>query len=230
MRCQCEKSYSVPKERLEAAPGIGKWRMRIPNLFLLSVLLILISAHSAGSREETDAYLWLEEIEGQKALNWARKMSQSTLAVLKARPEFEQTYQSVLDILNSDKRIAYPRFRGEYLYNFWKDDKYERGLWRRATLAEYFKPSPQWEILLDIDKLSEEEGEKWVYKGNAGLYPDYTRYIVYLSRGGGDARVAREFDAGSKQFVTEGFNLPEAKSSLSWKDLNTIYVGTDLRR
>jgi prolyl oligopeptidase len=201
--------------------------MRVPNLFLLSVLLILISAQYAGSRQQADAYLWLEEIEGEKALNWAKKMSQSTLAVLKARPEFNQTYQSVLDVLNSDKRIAYPQICGEYLYNFWKDEKYERGIWRRTTLEEYFKSSPQWEILLDIDKLCRDESETWVYKGAAGLYPDYLRYIVFLSRGGGDARIAREFDAGTRQFIKKGFILPEAKSRLSWKDLNTIYVGTD---
>jgi prolyl oligopeptidase len=201
--------------------------MRVPIPFLLSALLLLVSAHDVRSQEEADAYLWLEEVEGQKALNWARKTSESTLAVLKAQPAFEKIYQKALEVLNSDKRIAYPQFRGEYLYNFWKDDKYERGIWRRTRLKEYVKPSPEWEILLDIDRLCHDESEPWVYKGAAGLYPDYLRYVVFLSRGGGDARVGREFDANSKQFVKEGFNLPEAKCYLSWKDPNTVYVGTD---
>lgn len=201
--------------------------MRAPIPFLLSALLLLVSAHDARSQEEADAYLWLEEIEGEKALNWSKKRSESTLAVLKAQPAFKEIYQRALEVLNSDKRIAYPQFRGEYLYNFWKDDKYERGIWRRTRLEEYVKPSPEWDILLDIDRLCRDEGEPWVYKGAAGLYPDYSRYVVYLSRGGSDARVGREFDAGSKQFVKEGFNLPEAKGSLSWKDPNTVYVRTD---
>jgi len=178
-------------------------------------------------QEEADAYLWLEDIEGEKALNWVKGKNESTLSVLKTQSVFDETYQRALEILNSDKRIAHPQIRGRYLYNFWQDEKNERGIWRRTTLEEYLKPSPQWEILLDIDKLCQEEGEQWVYKGASGLYPDYTLYMVYLSRGGSDAQVGREFDARSKQFVKDGFYLPEAKGSISWKDPNTVYVQTD---
>jgi len=201
--------------------------MRAPITLLLSALLLLVSAHDARSQEQADAYLWLEEIESAKALNWAKMMSESTLAVLKAQPVFEKIYQRALEVLNSDARIAYPRFRGDYLYNFWKDEKYERGIWRRTTLDQYLKTSPEWEILLDIDKLSRDEGEPWVFKGAAGLYPDYSRFVIYLSRGGSDAKVAREFDAGARQFVHEGFILPQSKGSLSWKNQNTVYVQTD---
>jgi prolyl oligopeptidase len=190
-------------------------------------LILLQSINEVRAQEDTDPYLWLEEIEGEKALSWVKGRNEDSLAVLKAQPLFEEAYEKTLEILNSDERIAYPYIRGKYIYNFWKDEKYERGIWRRTTLAEYLKPSPQWEILLDIDKLCEEEGEKWVYKGNDGLYPDYTRYIVYLSRGGGDATVAREFNANSKEFVKDGFYLPEAKGSIYWKDRDTVYVQTD---
>ncbi|MHC4489331.1 MAG: prolyl oligopeptidase family serine peptidase, partial [Planctomycetota bacterium] len=189
--------------------------------------MLLLSVNEAWSQEYTDAYLWLEEIEGEKALNWVEDKNKAALAVLRAQPMFEETYQKALEILNSDERIAYPKIRGKYIYNFWQDENNERGIWRRTTLKEYLRPSPKWEILLDIDKLCQDEGEQWVYKGEDGLYPDYSRYVVYLSRGGSDARVGREFDASSKQFVKEGFNLPEAKSLLSWKDLNTVYVQTD---
>ncbi|OHB65669.1 MAG: prolyl oligopeptidase, partial [Planctomycetes bacterium RBG_13_60_9] len=108
----------------------------------------------------------------------------------------------------------------------WKDVKNERGLWRRTTLQEYLKPAPQWEILLDIDQLCRDEGEQWVFKGAEGLYPDYTLFMVHLSRGGGDAVVMREFDTGSRQFVKDGFHVPEAKGSVSWKDRDTLYVQT----
>ena len=201
--------------------------MRNWIIFVSSVFLLLQYTHEIKAQQQTDPYLWLEEIEGKKALSWIEGRNEATLAVLKAQPMFEETYKKVLEILNSNDRIAYPYILGKHVYNFWKDEKNERGIWRRATLAEYLKPSPEWEILLDIDKLCEQEGEKWVYKGAEGLYPDYTRYIVYLSRGGGDATVAREFDADSKEFVKDGFYLPEAKGSVSWKDLDTVYVQTD---
>lgn len=201
--------------------------MRNLITILLTVFILLQSYNEIQASEESDPYLWLEEVEGEKALSWVEGRNEATLAVLKAQPMFEETYEKALEILNSDERIAYPYIRGKYIYNFWKDEKHERGIWRRTTLAEYLKPSPEWEILLDIDKLCKEEGEKWVYKGAEGLYPDYTRYIVYLSRGGGDATVAREFDADSKEFVKDGFYLPEAKGSVSWKDMDTLYVQTD---
>jgi prolyl oligopeptidase len=201
--------------------------MRNLIIFTFPVFILLQSFNEIQAQEETDPYLWLEEIEGEKALSWVEGKNEASLAVLKAQPMFEETYEKVLEIMNSDDRIAYPSIRGKYIYNFWKDEKNERGIWRRTTLAEYLKPSPEWEILLDIDKLCKEEGEKWVYKGASGLYPDYTRYIVYLSRGGGDATVAREFDVNSKEFVKDGFYLPEAKGSVSWKDRDTVYVQTD---
>lgn len=194
---------------------------------LLFVLCALLWAPRASCQDDVDPYLWLEDVEGEKAMSWVQQQNEATLAVLKAQPAFEPTYQKALEILNSDKRIAYPSFQGDYVYNFWQDEKNERGLWRRTTLAEYLKPSPQWEVLLDIDKLSKEEGEPWVYKEAVGLYPDYMLYLVSLSRGGGDAVVVREFDASTKQFVKDGFSLPEAKGSASWKDRDTVYVQTD---
>jgi prolyl oligopeptidase len=48
-----------------------------------------------------------------------------------------------------------------------------------------------------------------------------------LSRGGGDAVVVREFDTETKTFVADGFSLPEAKSQTGFKDIDTLWVGTD---
>jgi prolyl oligopeptidase len=66
-----------------------------------------------------------------------------------------------------------------------------------------------------------------VWKGAQGLWPDYKRFMVNLSRGGGDAVVVREFDATTKSFVDGGFSLPEAKSDVAWRDENSLWIGTD---
>jgi prolyl oligopeptidase len=50
---------------------------------------------------------------------------------------------------------------------------------------------------------------------------------VSLSRGGADASVSREFDVPSKSFVKDGFILPEAKSRIGWRDLDSLFVATD---
>ncbi|MEN6337923.1 MAG: prolyl oligopeptidase family serine peptidase [Phycisphaerales bacterium] len=193
----------------------------------MAAIMLFSQAPVTRSEEQVDPYLWLEEVRGEKALDWVKAHNEATLAVLEAQPGFQETYDKALDILNSKVRIPYPQIRGKYLYNFWQDEKNERGLWRRTTLAEYRKRSPEWEVLLDVDKLCRDEGEQWVFKGASGLYPDYNLFLVQLSRGGGDAVVVREFDASTKQFVKGGFTLPEAKTDVSWRDRDSIYVGTD---
>ncbi len=201
--------------------------MKVRIVGALSAIILLSQVNMARSEEQTDPYLWLEEVRGEKALEWVKARNEATLEVLKAQPGFQETYDKALEILNSNVRIPYPQIRGEYLYNFWQDEKNERGLWRRTTLEQYRRSSPQWEVLLDVDQLCRDEGEQWVFKGASGLYPDYDLFLVQLSRGGGDAVVVREFDANAKQFVKDGFYLPEAKSDVSWRDRNSIYVGTD---
>src|SRR5690606_14073484 len=112
-------------------------------------------------------------------------------------------YEKNLEILNSTDRIAEPAIRGEFVYNFWQDQHYQRGIWRRAELKNYLSGNPDWEILLNIDELSKKDGEKWVFKGASGLYPDYNKFLVNLSKGGGDAIIIREFDVRSKSFVED---------------------------
>ena len=50
----------------------------------------------------------------------------------------------IREVLDSDAKIPGVQKIGDYYYNFWKDQQHERGLWRRTTLAEYRKASPQW--------------------------------------------------------------------------------------
>jgi prolyl oligopeptidase len=173
-----------------------------------------------------DPYLWLEEVGGEKALAWVQAQNARSLKDL-GTPEQAALKKRLLAIYDSKDRIPYGTNRGRHVYNFWTDDKHVRGLWRRTSLAEYGKRSPRWEVLLDIDALGKADKENWVWKGAACLRPDYERCLLSLSRGGGDAVVVREFNTRTRQFVKDGFQLAEAKSDVSWKDQDTVYVGTD---
>ncbi len=117
---------------------------------LLGAIMTVLPMSTSQAGQEVDPYLWLEEVRGEKPLEWAKAHSEATLSALKAQPGFEETYAKTLEVLDSDVRIPYPQFEGKYLYNFWKDKNNERGLWRRTTLDEYRKPVPKWEVLLDI--------------------------------------------------------------------------------
>jgi prolyl oligopeptidase len=178
--------------------------------------------------DSEDPWLWLEDIEGETALDWVRARNAESLEVLQKPELYETLYQMNLAVYNSKERISYPSIRGSYLYNFWRDEKNTRGLWRRTTLEEYQKPEPAWEILLDIDVLAEKEAENWVWKGSECLPPSYELCLLNLSRGGADATVTREFDISSKSFITENaFNLPESKGFVSWIDADNVFVSTN---
>ena len=186
-----------------------------------------LPAQTNMSTELDDPYLWLEEVDGARALDFARAASTRTLAELRERVEFLQIRDEVRDVLDSRDRIAQVAVHGDHLYNFWQDRANPRGLWRRTSWAEYRKPKTVWENVLDIDALARDEKENWVWKNAQCLPPRGDRCLISLSRGGGDAIVVREFDLVERQFVGDGFQVPEAKSDVEWRDRDTIYVSTD---
>jgi prolyl oligopeptidase len=206
------------------------------GICLLGSAAIIGAAEKAADRSENarvqaagpeDPYLWLEDVTGEHALNWVRQQNAVSKKELEASPDFQRINQRILAIMDSKDKIPYVSKHGPFYYNFWRDDQHVRGVWRRTTLAEYKKPNPEWEMVIDVDELGSKEKENWVWKGYEMLYPTYDRCLVYLSRGGADATVVREFDVNNKEFVKDGFSLPEAKSRVDWRDRNSLYVGTD---
>ncbi len=176
---------------------------------------------------ETDPYLWLEEIESDRALEKVRGWNSLAQKELESDPRYKGIESDIRKILLAKDRIPTGTFFGGYLYNFWQDEKNVRGLWRRTTLSEYKKASPKWEVIIDVDDLAKKENENWVWKRADCRAPEYDRCLVHLSRGGKDAVVVKEFDLKTKTFVENGFQLPEAKSSIDWIDKDTVFVGTD---
>ncbi len=174
-----------------------------------------------------DPHLWLEDVGGDKALDWVRARNAESTKLLASGDDFAALQARILGILDSNAKIPYVGKHGEHFYNLWQDQKNPRGVWRRTTLAEYRKENPAWETVLDVDALGKQEGENWVWHGASFLAPERTRVLMSLSRGGADADVVREFDVVKKEFVAGGFTLPEAKSNVAWRDRDTVYVATD---
>jgi prolyl oligopeptidase len=197
------------------------------QFLIAAFVLAVFSGGFAAADESEDPYLWLEEVEGEKALKWVEERSASDTAMLEEVSVFPEVEAKFIEIYNSEDRIPYPSIRGPWIYNYWRDSDHVRGIWRRTFLDEYLKDSPSWEIVLDLDKLAEAEGENWVWKGSTCLSPEFRQCLVTLSRGGSDAAVRREFDTVAKAFVEDGFVVPEAKTRVSWRDADTLWIGTD---
>ena len=174
-----------------------------------------------------DPYLWLEDVTGERALAWVSGRNRESTGVLTGSDRFEAMRRRFLEILNSDQRVPRVTKYGPHLYNFWRDAAHPRGLLRRTTPASYRELEPAWEIVLDLDRLAEAEAENWVWGGYQVLRPSFDRALVMLSRGGGDAHVVREYDLVEKGVVPDGFFVPEAKTGVSWRDRDRVFVATD---
>ncbi|WP_246130940.1 prolyl oligopeptidase family serine peptidase [Cellulomonas aerilata] len=180
------------------------------------------------TRIDDDPYAWLEDVDGERALEWVRARNAEAMDRLGGAPGFDAIRREVLEVLDSDAKIPLVSRAGDRLYNFWRDGDHERGLWRRTTLEQYRTDDPEWETLLDLDALSAAEGESWVWHGAQVLRPDCRRALVSLSRGGSDADVTRELDLDTLTWVEDGFVRPEAKGGLGWVDADTVFAYTDL--
>ncbi len=193
----------------------------ITSIFAVTVLF------SSFFAQENDPYLWLEEVDGVKAHEWINNQNKATFDQLSNEKEYKSIYSKTLEILNSTDRIVSPIIIGNYIYNYWTDKDHIRGIWRRTPKDLFMQGSPNWEVLLDLDLLSKNENIDWVFAGFDGLYPNYNRFIIQLSKGGGDAVEVREFDVTKKQFIKDGFTLKESKSDIGYLDENTLIVSTD---
>ena len=181
-----------------------------------------------ATSDATDPYLWLEEVEGERAMEWVKAHNARTFAVLQGDPRYDTLHQQALDIVQARDRIPGVGFnRDGTLSNFWQDADHVRGVWRQTTVDSFRTAEPQWETILDIDALAAAENANWVYKGVNCLAPEERHCLVSLSNGGKDAVTLREFDAVTKTFVEGGIVLPESKGGASWIDKDTLLVSRD---
>ncbi|MEL7311127.1 MAG: prolyl oligopeptidase family serine peptidase [Pseudomonadota bacterium] len=189
-----------------------------------------VTTQEAAAVDYEDPNLWMEEVEGDRALAWVREQNDRSLAGLTAQAAYETNLEKAMALAVSDDRIPYGTIRDGYVYNFWQDATNVRGLWRRTPVASYLTDSADWETVLDFDRLAKEEDKNWVYKGADCFRPagaDRTLCLVSLSDGGKDAVVLREFDLETKAFVEGGFTTPEAKQGSAWIDQDTVLIATD---
>jgi prolyl oligopeptidase len=209
-------------------------RSHTPLCILAPLALAACAAPEASTSSErdevapmpADPYLWLEEVTSERSLTWAREHNAKSQGEL-VDQEFRALEARLKAQYDSEAKIPTVQKIGAHYYNLWTDAKNPRGLWRRTTPTEYEKSEPAWETVLDIDALGRAEGQSWVWHGADVLQPEQRLCLISLSPGGSDAAVVREFDLATKSFVEGGFALPEAKSSVTWRDRDHLWVGTD---
>lgn len=175
----------------------------------------------------TDPYLWLEDRNGADAVAWAQAESEVSKNNFEKDPRFQQCSQEIFDLLTSKDKIPMVQLFDGYAYNLWQDDKHKRGLWRRTMIQDYKNADPKWEVLLDIDELAQKENQPWVYKSCTQMQ-GYDHCILSLAKDNQDACESREFSLSKKEFIKDGFFIPESKSNFDWFDENHLLIAPAL--
>src|SRR2546430_7111924 len=174
----------------------------------------------------SDPYLWLGDIHGARPLALGEAQNAKATAIPQAGPSYRKYYDAILPVMEATDRIPYGDLDHQYVFNFWQDAQHPKGVWRRTSIADYANAAPDWDILLDLDRLGADEHANWVWE-SAEWPPSLNRCLLHLSRGGGDAVVVRELDLAARAFVKDGFQLAEAKSAVTYLDEDTVLFGTD---
>jgi prolyl oligopeptidase len=177
--------------------------------------------------EQVDKYQWLEDVHGQRSIDWVKAHNARTMDVLEKDPRFDGFKAAALKIYESPDRIATPLLKEGAIYNLWQDASHVRGILRRTTLADYLTPQPHWKTIIDYDALAKQDKQEWVANGLTCLYPGNGLCMVSLSAGGEDAETLREFDLQTGKFVEHGFVLPHSKQSVAWMDKDSLLVARD---
>ena len=200
---------------------------RLVRMFAIATM-VAVAAPAMSAPGKPDPNLYLEQVDGARALAKVKSWNARTLEELQKQPGFADYRSKALALLSTNQKIAEPdQLIGDKVLNYWQDEQHPRGLWRVSPLAAFASGHPQWRTLLDIDAMSKADNKKWVFKGATCLTPAYVDCMVSLSNGGGDAVEVREFDLDKAAFVPGGFVIPNAKTDVSWAASDALFVGTD---
>src|SRR5262245_1441158 len=89
------------------------------------------AANRFATTDSIDPYLWLEDIDGPRALDWVRAQNAATEKKLASQPIYQELKRDALAALDSPSRLPDVNQMGKWIYNFWKDDQHPRGIYRR---------------------------------------------------------------------------------------------------
>lgn len=171
-----------------------------------------------------DPYLWLEALDDPAAESWVAEANRQSREVLEEDGRFAPLRSAILANLRDTRQIPYVSEHAGWLYNFHQDEQHPRGIYRRTTLEAYRRGEQQWQVVLDIDQLAEQDGVDWYLDGVSHYTLQPERCLLSLTPGGTDATVTREYDLELGNFVEGGFAFALGKNHIAWRDLDSVFV------
>jgi prolyl oligopeptidase len=138
------------------------------RILAMASAVALVAANAIAQTapaQPADPFIWLEDVNGARAMDWVKAENAKSLAVLEKDARFPGLYADALRIAEAKDRIPAPEFLSGRIFNFWQDSDHVRGIWRHTALDDYARPEPAWTTTLDLDALSKAENANWVWKG-----------------------------------------------------------------
>src|SRR6267154_4568534 len=124
-------------------------------MFVRVAAAALVGALLMGASPTNDPYVYMEEAEGAKALDFARAENARSLPQLQTDARYAALYADALKIVTAKDRIANVQIAGDgSLRDFWQDADHVRGVWRTTSFSGYRAETPAWKTILDLDALA----------------------------------------------------------------------------
>jgi prolyl oligopeptidase len=189
--------------------------MRIWRAALLGMLL------AGPAVAAPDPFAWLDDSNTARTKAWVARENRATLAAIKADPRFAALEADAATVLTSDATLEPVQFIGDHVFQYHQSRTAPQGIWRRALKSAWLAGSPDWQTMIDLDRLSAADKRKWFF---AGASCRGQRCLVRLSDNGKDAVETREYDLAAGSFVADGFFIKDSKSRAWWVDDNRLLV------
>ena len=173
-----------------------------------------------------DKFLWLEEINEAKAIDWVTEENHITENHLTSTKYYDSLFAEAKECLSDKDKVEWIHLVGDMVYNIWKDEENQLGLFRRMPLERYLAKEKNWEPVFSVDDYAKETGVQWSFSLPC-FNDDYTKALFSLSDGGKDANFIKEFDLVKKEFITDGLSLPESKGDATYFNDDEIICSRD---
>ena len=169
------------------------------------------SAQQAASTD--DPYIWLEDVSGQRAMDWVNSHNAKTQAVLEADPRYQQFYDEALAIAQAKDRIPYGTFSAARSTISGRTPTMSAASGGSTSARRLRDPAARsGTTVLDLDALAKAEKANWVLKGATAPARPRRRCLISLSDGGEDAVTVREFDLATGKLRPGRLQAPQGQA------------------
>lgn len=195
-------------------------------LRILLAIAMSASAHAktttSNNNSITDSYLWLEDIQSPKSLDWVQKRNDEAVKTITADKNFDDLKKAYINILNKKDFVQIWRNQDNVFY-YKKDQQHPRGQVLKVARDQFKGQNSKWQVLIDLDELSKKDNTSYIFKRFSYLKGEDIA-LVFLSVQGRDETIVREFNLKTGDFVKDGFEIPLSKTSANFLDSETVLL------